>query len=177
MSTYTKQDIARILDTTVRTVTEDSRYLTNEGYIKPIQINGAANQYSQEDLEIFKQIREHCNNNFNRKSFLPKKEVEIVAHKNSKSSLRSIKQEIKSIEKFRQVFENFSNTDPFYDYEQLQRCADSSWYLTTVKLAAIINKKPKTFRHLQRFSYQGFVLDRQPEKEGNTYIWSVNANQ
>ncbi|MEM7756555.1 MAG: hypothetical protein AAF298_00285 [Cyanobacteria bacterium P01_A01_bin.40] len=174
METYTKPDIASLLDTTVRTITEDSRYLTNKGYIKPIQINGSANQYSESDLEILRQLRQHCKGNNNRKTFVLEKKVEVVSKLNSNLAINKRKL---TLNKFKHLFEDFSTTDPFYDYVQLQRAADNSWYLPTAKLSIIINKEPDSFSHLQRFTYQGFILDRQPQKEGNSYIWSVNANQ
>lgn len=174
MATYTKQDIARILETTVRTITEDSQYLINEGYINPIQISGVANQYSKIDLELFRQLREHCQAGYARKSFIPTRTTEIITIGDNKLKLISEEQELSTIEIFRQILANLSKTDLLYDYAQLQRCVDNQWYLPTAKIAAIINKKPASFCHLEIFLYQGFIISRLPQKEGKSYIWSVD---
>lgn len=177
MATYTKQDIAKALETTIRTITEDNQYLTNEGYISPMKVSGQANQYSEDDLEIFRQLREHCQAGYARKSFIPIKNTEIITIGDNKLKLVSENEEISTVENFRQIFEHFSSTDLFYDYKQLQRCADNQWYLPTAKLAAIINKKPATFSKFKIFLHQGFRLTRLPQKEGSSYIWSVNSNR
>lgn len=177
METYTKEDIARVLDSTSRTISEDSRFLTKEGYISPIQIQGEANQYTEVDLDIFRQLRKHCEENNNRKSFLPVMKTELVAV-NSEEISRHEKpiNTLTSYEFFGDIYREFSRTDPFYDYEILQRAANKSWCLPTSKLAVIINKNSSSFSGLSRFNHQGFEIVRQPKKERNSYLWSINAN-
>lgn len=176
MVTHTKQDIARLLDSTPRTIGDDSRFLTKQGYIRPTQVEGEANQYSEADLDIFRQLRKHCEAGNNRKSFLPMMKTELVAVDTKQISKKRLTNTLTNYEFFGDIYRDFSKTDPFYDYELLQRAANRSWYLPTNKLAVIINKKSSSFCNLSSFAYQGFVIVRQPEKEGNSYIWSINAN-
>ena len=176
MAAYTKHDIATITESSVRTIKEDSQYLTKEGLIEPIRANGEANQYSESDLEIFRQLREHCEAGYARKSFIPTKKTEIVPTEPELSQEVATAQQVLTTEHFRQIFTNLCHTDLLFDYEQLQRCAEKQWYLPTAKLAVIINKKPASFCHLQIFLYQGFRISRLPQKEGKSYLWSVASN-
>ncbi len=76
MKTYTKREIAYLLQVSPRTIAEDAKFLQ----IKPTVGDRGMNLYSQSDLNMIQQLREHCaDKSLTRASFVPIAQIEIVA--------------------------------------------------------------------------------------------------
>lgn len=169
MATHTKQDIAKLLEATVRTINDDSLFLSDKGYISPTQVNGQANQYSQTDLELFRQLRKHCEAGNNRKSFIPLAQVEVAKNKSIVISV-----------------DHPSFAMYFYALEKLQQIADKRWSVTTKIMATILNINADTLLKYQQYSFGSFAIlrDMSPLRklrngdsiEPTVILWRVDAN-
>lgn len=167
----TERQLAEKYGITDRTLQSWIKFLRENCNLRRSQGIRGRNEYDDEAVKLIDQFREHMAQGLPKAAFITAIEPEVV------TKLPAINKAENNPHNFAQIYRDFSQTDPFYDYEMLQRCADKCWYLPTEKLAIIINKSSRSFSHLKSFVHQGFVIVRQEEKSGHSYTWSVNANQ
>lgn len=56
MRTYTKREMAHILQVSPRTIADDAKFLN----LKPTQSDRGMNLYSNQDFNLIQQLRTHC---------------------------------------------------------------------------------------------------------------------
>lgn len=154
MKTYTKKEIAFILQCSVRTIDEDLKYLK----FKPIDNEDyGTNLYSESQFIVIKSLRKHCRKKGRtRETFVTPTSVEIVERPLDKIVVKppTITDRTNTI-----VAEQL-NIDPLYDLELLQRICDNKWLLPTKRLAAIINVSPKTLVKEDSYKYSSYLFIR-----------------
>jgi hypothetical protein len=75
MKTFTKREIAHLLNVSPRTIADDAKFLN----LKHTEGDRGLKLYSQSDFNLIAQLREHCaDKTKSRESFLPNSKVEIL---------------------------------------------------------------------------------------------------
>jgi hypothetical protein len=166
----TERQLADKYGITDRTLQSWIKFLRENCNLRRSQGIRGRNEYDDEAVKLLDEFREHMGQGLPKAAFITAIEPEIV------TKLPAINRQENNQTNFAQIYQEFSQSDPFYDYEMLQRCADKCWYLPTEKLAIIIDKSPRSFSSLKSFVYQGFVIVRQEQRMGHSYVWSINAN-
>ena len=159
MATHTKQDIAKVLDSTERTIRDDSSFLLKQKLINPTIQSGRATLYSNQDLDMFRQLRNHCREGNGRKSFAPTKQVEVMTGRPTPKRIKSITQNPAAEE-----LGYLRRSNPFFlleILEKLQKIADQKWLIPTGYLAELFGISPKTLSRYQSYSYWGFVASKE----------------
>ena len=171
--TYTKREIAYILQCSVRTVEDDAAWLN----LKPITGDRGRNLYSQVDFSLIQQMREHCQIPQNsRDSFVPQALAEVVENKpNVTTKLVRYKKTNLVKDNFRQSLSMGIATDPLFDLEILQRISNNHWLLPADRLALIFNISPKYLNSKQMYEYCGFIANKEAYS-GGAALWKVTAN-
>ncbi len=167
---YTEKQLQQKFDVSANGLKTRIRHLK----LKPTKGDRGLNLYDDEQVELLTQQHEHLNNGGFFQTFTPAISVEIVP---AKSNHLAVIRHNYELLKFKDTCTELAYTDPFWDYELLQRASDRSMYLPTEKLAVIMARSPSSFSKKKSFTYQGFVIVRQSDRSGNSYIWSINANQ
>lgn len=127
--------------------------------------------YTDDQLLLIHQQHEHLANGGLLDNFVLSVATDIVSAKTATLALK------KELSGFANTCQELSYQNPFWDYDLLQCASDRSYYLPTDKLATIIQRSPSTFASKKSFTFQGFVIVRQSDRSGNSYVWSINANQ
>lgn len=169
MKTYTKKEIAYLIQCSPRTIHDDIKYLG----IKPIDNEDyGANIYSDRQFELIKSLREHCREqNKTRETFILPTPTEIV-----EQPLQKILPKPTTIYgKTKELIAQQLNIDPFYDLELLQRIVENGWLLPTTRLAAIIDVKPKTLIKKDRYLHCGYICTKIGQNRGS-YLWRVDRS-
>lgn len=166
MKTYTKKEMANILECSPRTIHDDIKYLgikaiDNEDY--------GTNIYSDRQFELISSLRKHCRETGKtRETFLAPTPTEIV-----EQPLQKIIPKPSTItDNTRQVVADRLIIDPFYDLELLQRLVDNEWLLPTSRLAAIINVNPKTLIKYDVYEYCGYDCLKIASNP-SSFVWKV----
>ena len=168
--TYTKKEIASILDCSVRTVEDDADWFK----IEPNKGDRNINLYSQSDFNLISQMRSHCNTSGNsRDSFVFTSMPEIVADKPALSKIAPKKSTAFTIS---QGIEQGLFHDPLFDLEILQRISDNSWLLPANRLAPLFGISPAYLSKLKIYYFCGFVANKETYAGGRA-LWKVSANK
>jgi hypothetical protein len=177
---YTEKQLQEKFDVSVNGLKTRIRHLK----LKPTKGDRGVNLYDEEQVGLLTQQHKHLAAGGLLNTFIPAISVEIVPAKSNRTPLRSDSQSRLAVvrhncelEKFKDTCTDMAYADPFWDYELLQRASDRSMYLPTEKLAVIMSRSPSSFSRKKSFTYQGFVMVRQGDRSGNSYVWSINANQ
>lgn len=168
---YTEKDLQSKFNLSANALKTRIRHLK----LKPTKGDRGKNLYDDSQLLLLAEQHEHLASGGTLESFAPAIAVELAPIKTSK--LVKVKQSTVDLGQFISTCEDLSFGDPFWDYELLQRASDKSMYLPTEKLAVIMGKTPSSFSSKKSFTHQGFVMVRQDDRSGNSYVWSINANQ
>lgn len=168
MRTYTKREIAHLLNVSPRTVAEDVRALK----LNPTKSDRGLNLYSQRDFNLISQMRHHCQNKVNtRESFVPNTEVEILDIEPSVSLLTHKPHH----DKYQVSMELGLSQDPLFDLELLQRISDRAWLLPSARLAPLLNLSPGYLNQLKQYNYCGFIATKEIYAH-NKALWKIQAN-
>lgn len=172
MKTYTKKEIAFILQYSQRTIEEDLKHLK----IKPLeQVDYGTNLYSDRDFEVVKQLRDHCKNGKTRETFLINTPVELVNSQPHESGF-SLPRASGETDKMREIIALAKRADPLAELEILQRITNNNWLMTTSKLAAIIGVRSSTLTNNNPYNYCGFVCSIH-KRSGNSFLWRINQEE
>lgn len=169
MKTYTRKEIAFILQCSERVISDDIKHLR----IQPIErADYGQKLYSDLAFELISSLRKHCRETGKtRGTFIPTTPTEIV----EKPLQKIISKPPTIIDSTKQFIEAQLKIDPFYDLELLQRIVDNKWLLPTKRLAAIINIHPSTLVREDSYKYCGYLITKTShvgDKNGS-WLWSV----
>ena len=183
--TYTKREIASLLNCSVRTVEEDADWFG----LDPEVGDRGMNLYSSKDFELISQMRSHCaDKSKTRSSFVPSTQAEIVEDEPKvtklQHSLNAFRVEsgahsalVKSnlaTYKYPASVELGLSQDPLFDLELLQRISDARWLLPSARLAPLLGITSAHLNTKQQYNYCGFVITR-AKKINNKTLWKVEA--
>jgi DNA-binding transcriptional MocR family regulator len=167
--TFTKREIAHLLNCSVSTIERDCSYLN----IEPTEGDRGLNLYDQNQFNLLAQMREHCKEKSNsRESFLPNTEVEIINNEPQISKL--VKQELNN-SLYEQSIHYGLSQDPLFDLELLQRISDRNYLLPATRLAPIFNITAKYLNSKKEYCYCGFVATKEVYAGGRA-LWKVLSN-
>lgn len=169
MQTYTKKEIAHLIQCSLRTIHDDISHLG----IKPIDNEDyGTNIYSEAQYQLISSLRKHCRDGGKtRETFIPPTPVEVV-----EPSLPRLIKKNQVIDSNKQFIEQQLKVDPLYDLELLQRIVDRKWLLPTKRLAAIINVNPKTLTSRNCYNHCGYFLIKQSYFVSGSYLWKVKRD-
>lgn len=168
MRTYTKREIAYLLEVSPRTIAEDAKFLN----LQPTNGDRGMNLYSQSDFNLIKQLRQHCaNKSLTRESFVPSAQIEVVEDEPSISKLYLAPE----IDKFKESLAIACSQDPLFDLELLQRVSNNRWLLPSKRLAPLFGISPKQLNSRHSYCYCGFVATRETYV-GSKILWKITAN-
>lgn len=165
---YTKKEIAYLLEVSPRTIAEDAKFLS----LQPTIGGRGMNLYSQSDFNLIEQLRQHCaDKSLTRESFVPSAQIEIVEDEPRISKLDTIPQ----INKFEESLAIACSQDPLFDLELLQRVSNNRWLLPSKRLAPLFGISPKQLNLHKCYCYCGFVATRETYV-GSKILWKITAN-
>ena len=112
--TYTRKEMAYLLGCSVPTIDNDIQHLK----LEPVIGNRGMKLYSERDINLISQLREHCGDKSNsRESFVPNTEVEIVENEPKVSRLVTREP---AITKYQQSIEFGLSQDPLSSLRSLR---------------------------------------------------------
>lgn len=172
MKTYTKREIAYLLHVSPKTIAEDAKHLN----LKPIEGDRRLKLYSESDLNLISQMREHCQDKGNsRESFIPNTEVEIVEDIPQVSKLTTNKNNNSPINIYQESLVYGMEKDPLFDLELLQRISDNRWLLPASRLAPLFGISPQYLNSLSQYYYCGFIASKEAYAGGRA-LWKISSN-
>jgi DNA-binding transcriptional MocR family regulator len=169
--TYTKREIAHLLNCSVSTIERDCSYLN----IEPTEGDRGMNLYDAKQFNLLGQMREHCQDKSNsRESFIPNTEVEILDIEPQVSKLRTQNSELRTY--YEQAIDLGLQQDPLFDLELLQRISDRNYLLPATRLAPIFGISAKYLNSKKQYYYCGFIAIKEVYATGRA-LWKVAANR
>ena len=155
MRTYTKREIAHLLQVSPKTIAEDAKHLN----LEPTEGDRGLKLYSESDFNLISQMREHCADKSNsRESFVPNTEVQVVEDVPQVSKLTTNKNSNSAINIYQQSLAYGIEQDPLFDLELLQRISDNQWLLPASRLAPLFGISPQYLNSLTQY-YLYFPLN------------------
>lgn len=171
MRTYTKREMAHILQVSPRTIADDAKFLN----LKPTQSDRGMNLYSNQDFNLIQQLRTHCQDKVNtRESFVPNTEVEVIEEEVKITRMPNRQSMI--VDNYQESIEFGFRGDPLFDLELLQRISDRAYLLPATRLAPIVGLSPKYLNCKKIHHHCGFILTREVNV-GAKYLWKVSSNR
>lgn len=168
MRSYTKREIAYLLEVSPRTIADDAKFLN----LNPTVGDRGLNLYSQSDFNLISQLREHCANPVNtRMGFIPTAQIEVVEDEPRITKLNTILQ----INKFEESLAIALEQDPLADLEILQRVSNNRWLLPSKRLAPLFGISPKQLNSCKQYCYCGFIATKETYV-GSKILWKITAN-
>ena len=167
--TYTRKEMAYLLGCSVPTIDNDIQHLK----LEPVIGNRGMKLYSDRDINLISQLREHCADKSNsRESFVPNTEVEIV--ENEPKVSRLVTRET-AITKYQQSIEFGLSQDPLFDLEMLQRICNNNWLLPSSRLAPIFRITSKYLNTKTQYYYCGFIAKKEGYASGKVF-WRIEKS-
>lgn len=177
LENYTKEDLAKELNTSPRTIQDDIKFLG----LEPVEI-GSKNKklYSFDQMSQIIELRKHCQSGNNRSTFVGNSPAEVIGIEDNFDPI--ITEENSTIVHqpsgqltIRNYVEEGLRADIFFVLENLQRISDNKWLFPTKDLAELTRINPKTLLENRPYLYYGFVLSVETKQHGK-YWWKVEAN-
>jgi DNA-binding transcriptional MocR family regulator len=168
--TYTKRELAYLLNCSVSTIEKDCDYLN----ISPYKGDRGMNLYSEKDFNLLSQLRSHCTDKTkSRESFVPNTEVEVLDIEPTISKLPNEPSALRDLPSaFNQAIDFGLSQDPLFDLELLQRISDRNYLLPATRLAPIFNITAKYLNTKKEYYYCGFVATKEVYAGGRA-LWKV----
>lgn len=173
MKTYTKREIAHLLNVSPRTVADDAKFLN----LKHTEGDRGVKLYNQSDFNLIAQLREHCaDKTKSRESFVPNTEVEVLDIEPTISKLQNQPSALSlQPSAFNEAIDFGLQQDPLFDLELLQRISDRNYLLPATRLAPIFNITAKYLNTKKEYYYCGFVATKEVYAGGRA-LWKVLSN-
>lgn len=179
---YTKKEIAHLLDVSLRTIAEDAKFLN----IEPTIGDRGLKLFNQQNFNLISQMREHCaDKSKTRESFVPKTEIEIVEDLPQVSKLSKYApstgggepdaESASTLDIYQKSIDYGREADPLFDLVVLQRISDNCWLLPTARLAPLLDISKKQLNRYRQYYFCGFVVTKEIRIQGKT-LWKVSAN-
>ncbi len=183
--TYTKREIAHLLNCSVSTIERDCSYLN----IEPTEGDRGLNLYDQKQFNLLSQMREHCKDKSNsRESFVQRTEVQIVKDEPQVSKLvgalspaETLRERETPVQRseVRSIYEESISfglaQDPLFDLELLQRISDRHYLLPATRLAPIFGITAKYLNRQTKYYYCGFIAIKEVYAS-NKALWKIESN-
>lgn len=169
MRTYTKREIAHLLQVSPKTIAEDAKHLN----LEPTEGDRGLKLYSESDFNLISQMREHCADKSNsRESFVTNTEVEIVENDYKISKLTTNNS---ALNIYQQSLVYGLEQDPLFDLELLQRISNNQWLLPAKRLAPLLGISAKYLNTHSKYYYCGFIATKEIYAN-NKVLWKIEAN-